>query len=254
MDLSIKDKKIGLCLSGGGARGFAHLGVLAAFDELEIPIAKLSGSSAGAFAAALYAEGHKPYEILEVIQRRKFWKYASFRPTKFGFMNLNKTARILKELIPHNSFEGLKIHTAICATNISRGVPEYFEEGELINPIIASATVPVLFKPVLIKGSRYLDGGLSNILPIEPLLSCDLKIAVNVTPFHPRLPVKSIKDIILKSVYISVDHQSRERYNMADIVIEPKGIIHFDGFKMKHAEKLYQIGYESTKEVLQGII
>ncbi|MGR3809321.1 patatin-like phospholipase family protein [Jiulongibacter sp. NS-SX5] len=244
-------KKIGLCLSGGGARGFAHLGVLHAFDELKVPISKISGSSAGAFAALFYAAGYTPKESLEIIIKKRFWQYVAFRPTKLGFLSMDKTAGIFRKLCQEDSFESLKMPISVCATNISKGKAEYFEKGELIKPVIASASVPIAFKPININGDLYLDGGLSDNLPLEPLDDCDYKIAVNVTPFHPRLPVKSMKTAILKSVYISIDNQTRARAKKADLVIEPEGIMHFDGFKLRHAEKLFETGYKSTIKLLK---
>lgn len=245
------EKRIGLCLSGGGARGFAHLGVLQAMDELSIPIHKISGASAGAFAAALYAEGHSPHFILEYVLKRSLWQYIQFSPSKMGFLKLTKTYKVLTELLPHKSFEGLKIPIAICATNMSKGIPEYFSDGELINPILASAAIPVAFRPILINGDKYFDGGLSNNLPLEPLSDCDFNIAINVTPFEKRLAVKSMKDVLLKAIYISVDNQTRLKSMRADLTIEPEGIMHFDGFKLKNAEKLFEIGYKSALKSLR---
>lgn len=247
----MSQKKIGLCLSGGGARGFAHLGVLEAFDELNIPISMISGSSAGALAAALYSEGHKPHFIQEYILRRKLWSYLRLSPGRMGLMNLNNTQKVLRELLPHDSFQGLKIPISVCATNMSKGEPNYFSEGELIKPLLASVAIPVAFKPIIINGDQYFDGGLSNNLPLEPLENMDLKIAVNVTPFIKRLPVRSFKDVILKAVYISVDNQTRQKSLAADLTIEPEGIMKFDGFKLKNAEKMFETGYKTALGVLK---
>ncbi|WP_341225276.1 patatin-like phospholipase family protein [uncultured Arcticibacterium sp.] len=246
-------KKIGLCLSGGGARGFAHLGVLQAFDELNIPISMISGSSAGGLAAALYAEGHKPYYIQEFILRKSLWRYLRLSPSRMGLMNLRNTEKVLRELLPHDSFEGLKIPISVCATNMSKGEPNYFSEGELIHPLLASVAIPVAFKPVIINGDQYFDGGLSNNLPLEPLESTDFKIAINVTPFIKRLPVRSFKDVVLKSVYISVDNQTRQKSLAADLTIEPEGIMKFDGFKLKNAEKMFETGYNSALKALKTL-
>jgi NTE family protein len=244
-------KKIGLCLSGGGARGFAHLGVLQAIDELKIPITQLSGSSAGAFAAALYSEGHSPQYILEQIVQRSIWQFVSFAPSKMGILKMTKTSNFLKQLIPHDSFEGLKIPISICATNISHGIPTYFNSGQLTNVLCASATVPIAFRPIIINGFKYLDGGLINNLPLEGLDNCNFKIAVNVTPFKKELPVKNMKDMVLKSLYISIDNQTKQRSLDSDLVIEPEGIMKFDGFRFRHADKLFQLGYDSSLKKLQ---
>lgn len=244
-------KKIGLCLSGGGARGFAHLGVLQAFDELAIPIHELSGSSAGAFAAALYGQGHKPEFILKEITKRRLWNYVNFAPSRMGLLKLTKTEKILKELIPHDSFEGLHKSLVVCATNMSRGIPAYFTKGKLIETILASASIPLAFRPIIINGDKHYDGGISDNLPLAPLKDSDLKIAVNVTPFEKRLPVRSMKDAVLKSVYISIDHQTREQSQLADLVIIPEGIMKFDGFKLKYGEKLFETGYNTAIKVLK---
>lgn len=249
----MSQKKIGLCLSGGGARGFAHLGVLQAFDELNIPIAMLSGSSAGALAAALYAAGHKPQYIQEFILRKKLWRYLKLSPSKMGLMNLKNTEKVLRELLPHDSFEALKIPVSVCATNMSKGEPNYFSEGELIRPLLASVSIPVAFKPVIIKGDQFFDGGLCNNLPLEPLENTDFKIAVDVTPFIKRLPVRSFKDVILKSVYISVDNQTSQKSLKADLSIEPENIMKFDGFKLKNADKMFETGYKTALKALKTL-
>lgn len=242
---------LGITLSGGGARGFSHLGVLQAFDEMNIPISKLSGSSAGAITAALYASGRKPLEILEIINKRSFWKYVDLRPSKWGLMNLRKMGKILKDELPVHTFEELPIPLVVCATNISRGNAAYFFSGELINPILASSAIPLIFKPIDIDGHKYLDGGLSNNLPLEGISECDFKVAVNVTPFHKSLPVKSAKDVIMKSIYISVDMQTKLKSEKADLVIEPEGIMRFDGMSMKDSDKLFEIGYNSAIQILK---
>ncbi|UBM59654.1 patatin-like phospholipase family protein [Marinilongibacter aquaticus] len=244
--MNLEEKKIGLCLSGGGARGFAHLGVLQALDELNIPIAKISGASAGAFAAAFYAGGYAPKEALDIILQRGFWQYVGIAPNRWGLLSLEKTRRVLEELFPENAFEKLNIPIAICATNIGKGKPEYFEKGQLVKPILASAAIPALFKPVKIEGNYYLDGGLTNNMPLKPLKKCDFTIAVNITPFHKRMPVHSVKDIVLKTIYISVDQQTRQKAKKADLNLIPDGIMRYDGFRMKNAHKLFDLGYESA--------
>jgi NTE family protein len=250
--MPLSGKHIGLCLSGGGARGFAHLGVLQAVDELKIPISRLSGSSAGAMAAVFYAYGYTPQKSLEIVLERKFWQYVSVRPSKWGLLSLSKTAGILKKYLPEDDFSSLKKKVTVCATNISRGVPQYFSEGEIIRPTLASCCVPFFFKPITIGGSKFVDGGLTNNLPLEPLGECDIKISVNITPFEKRLPVRSLRDVILKSVYISLDHQTALKSEKADLNIVPEGILHFDGFSMKNAERIFEAGYRSTMESLKS--
>lgn len=248
-----KENKIGLCLSGGGARGFAHLGVLQAFDEAGYGIDMISGSSAGAFVAALYGAGYSPSQILNDTMSRGLWKYIQFKPNKLGFLDLDKTDKILKSLIPENSFESLKIPISICATNISKGTPQYFSEGSLIDKVLASAAIPVIFKPIMIAGDKFLDGGLSDNLPVKPLqASCSKIIAVDVTPLEKRLPVRSMKDLVLKTIYLNVEYQTKFARSQADLVIVPDHIMKFDGMKLKNAEKLFDLGYLTTQRLIKN--
>jgi NTE family protein len=141
----------------------------------------------------------------------------------------------------------------VCATNISRGIPAYFRNGDLLLPVCASATVPIAFRPISINGFDHIDGGLTNNLPLDGLDLCDFKIAVNVTPFKKELPARNMKDIVLKSLYISIDNQTREKSTSADLVIVPEDIMKYDGFRFKHADKLFQLGYDAAINDLQNL-
>ncbi len=242
-----RQKKIGICLSGGGSRGFAHLGVLQALLEKNINIGHISGASAGALVGVFFAAGYAPKDILSIFKEKKVWDAVRFSPSKMGIFDLSKLEKEILNLIPHNDFSQLRIPLSVCVSNIGKGVPEHLQNGDLAKAVTASSAVPVFFKPVKINGDLYLDGGLMNNLPIKPLRkTCDYIIAVNVTPFEKRLPVKSVKSIILKSIYIAVENQTKEKAKKADWLIEPEGIIRFDGFKLKEADKLFELGYKST--------
>jgi NTE family protein len=243
----MKDKKIGLCLSGGGSRGFAHLGVLQAMDELGIKPTMISGTSAGALVAAIYAHGVPPKEAFEQLSKLKLVRNLRFSFNKFGLFKLDKITAILNKMVPHNSFEGLKIPIAVCAANIGKGEAVYFTKGELSQPVMASCAIPGLFAPIKINGTRFVDGGIIDNLPIEPLKAfCDYFIGVNITPFEKKLPVHSAKDIFLKSLYISIDRQTREKSKDFDLMIEPEKIIRYNGLSMTKAKEMFDIGYKET--------
>lgn len=249
----MKNKKIGLCLSGGGSRGFAHLGALQAMDELGIKPSMISGSSAGALVAAIYAQGVSPKEAFEYLSKINLFRSLRFAFNKFGLFELNKAASALKTLVPHNSFEGLKIPIAVCTTNIGKGKAVYFTSGELSQPVMASCAIPVLFSPVKIDGNRYVDGGIIDNLPLEPLKeTCDFFIGINITPFERKLPVKSAKDVFLKSLYISIDQQTREKTKEFDLMIEPLNIARYNGLSMNKAQEIYDIGYHEALMVLKN--
>jgi NTE family protein len=248
----MKDRKIGLCLSGGGSRGFAHLGVLQAMDDLGIKPTMISGSSSGALVAAIYAQGVSPLEAFEQLSNISVVRSLRLAFNRFGIFKLNKAASLLKKFVPHNSFEGLAIPIAVCATHISQGEAVYFTKGELSQAVMASCAIPGLFSPVIINGKRFVDGGIIDNLPLKPLKeTCDYFVAVNITPFEKKLAVKSAKDIFFKSLYISIDHQTREKAKEFDLIIEPKDIVRYSGLSTKKAKELFDLGYAAAKEAFQ---
>ncbi|WP_276359133.1 patatin-like phospholipase family protein [Daejeonella sp. H1SJ63] len=163
--------KIGLVLSGGGIRGIAHLGVLQAMTEAGIKFDKISGTSAGSIVGSLFAQGIEPAEILKTFMKTHLYKYIRPAFKAKGLMLLDKIRTLLLDYIPHDSFEGLKTSMVITTTNFNECKVEYFSSGELINPILASSSIPVFFKPIKIEGGIYIDGGIKNNFQAEPLRS-----------------------------------------------------------------------------------
>ena len=154
-----KKYKIGLVLSGGGARGFAHLGLIQALNEAGIFPDVISGTSAGALVGVLYADGYNPKEILKLMNAGS--RFDLMRPAlpREGLLQINGIAKILKTSLRAKSFSELKIPLFVSATDLNNGKAVYFSEGELLEPVIASASIPVLFQPVKINNISYVDGG-----------------------------------------------------------------------------------------------
>ena len=121
--------KIGIALSGGGARGISHLGVLKALDEFGVHLDYISGTSTGALVGALYSYGLSPEKILELIVNTRF--FSSLRPawTWTGLVNMDGLRELILKLIPENNFDALKIPLTIVATNLTKGKAEYFTSG-----------------------------------------------------------------------------------------------------------------------------
>jgi len=162
--------KIGLTLSGGGVRGVAHLGVIKALEESGFQFARVSGASAGSIIGAFYCNGYSTDEILEIIEKTSLYKLVRPALSWRGLLKLDNAVKGFKTYLPHDSFEGLKTPLHIAATDINKGETKYFHEGPLLKVIQASSSIPVVFDPVNINGSVYIDGGILNNLPVEPLL------------------------------------------------------------------------------------
>jgi NTE family protein len=238
--------KTGLALSGGGARGIAHLGVLKALEEFEIKPAVISGCSAGGIIAAMYAAGNSPQAILEFLKSKKFLSY--FRPAfSKGFIRMEKLETLLLNYFPDNTFESLAIPVILNATDLNRGRTVYFSKGELIKPILASCSIPVMFEPVVFQQNVYVDGGILNNLPVEPLLDrCDFIIGVHTNSYNENFPLNSIRLVMERSLLLAIQTNVKERIQYCDMFIEPTLLHRFTTLDIDKAQEIFDIGYEHT--------
>jgi len=237
--------KTGLALSGGGARGISHLGVLRALDEFGVHLDYISGTSTGALIGALYAYGLPPEKILEVIINTKF--FSSLRPawTWTGLVNLDGLRELILKLMPENSFDALKIPVTVVATNLKKGKAEYFTSGELIPCVLASCCVPVLFNPVHLNGEVYVDGGITDNLPSKPIRDkCDLLIGSNCNYVSSEFDVKNFRSVIERSLLMAIGGNTTASKDLCDILVEPSDLGNISVFDVKNARRLFDIGYE----------
>jgi len=174
---------IGISLSGGGARGIAHIGVLQALLENGIRPQIFSGSSAGALVGLFYSAGYSPAEIMDVVKKSSLFKIFGFGIGTSGLSDLSYLEKLIIEKIPHNRFEQLPIPFYAAASNITDGFCEYFNTGLLSQVVVASCSIPLVFKPARFNNKTYIDGGFFDNLPIKPIRPlCEKLIAVNVNP------------------------------------------------------------------------
>jgi NTE family protein len=242
--------KIGIALSGGGVKGFAHLGVLKALEEKGIEADVLAGVSAGAIVGSFIAAGKKPSEVMKLINESDFFDFAKLSLPNRGIFTLDNMTENLKKSLGIKSFEELKIPFYVGAANIERARMEYFDKGDLIKIIQASASIPVLFSPVEINGELYVDGGLFENLPVNPLLDkCDILIAVNVMPVNLNGKLDSITDIAVRTFQLKTIVNAEELKAKADIFIEPTGIEKYNILNTKYSQELYDLGYNYCKNL-----
>lgn len=247
--------KIGLVLSGGGIRGIAHLGVLQALTEAGIKFDRISGTSAGSIVGALFAHGIEPAEILKIFMKTHLYKYIRPAFRAKGLMSLDKIRPLLLEYIPHDSFEGLKIPMVITATNFNECKVAYFTSGELINPILASSSIPVFFKPIKIEGKIYIDGGILNNFPVEPLRSdCDFIIGSSCNHLPDTNKIESYFRLIERAIIMSINSDMEMKAKYCDVIIEPHGMGATSVFDVKKTEEIYWLAYEATLRKLQADI
>jgi NTE family protein len=238
---------IGLVLSGGGIRGVAHLGVLNALNVSGITPDVISGTSAGAIIGALYANQIAPLDALTIIKEINFLKFMrpAFRST--ALLNLETAIPIFKNYLPHDSFSGLKIPLMISATNFCEGKLVYFSEGDLIRKILASCCIPGVFNPIKIEENYYVDGGILNNLPIEPLQNhCDIIIGSSCNHLENKSEFENIKQVLERAATLVMNGDLYRKKDLIDILIEPKGLGEIGIFDLKQAELIYWTAYEEA--------
>jgi len=240
--------KVGVALSGGGARGIAHLGVLKAFDELGIKPGIFSGVSSGAIASVFYAAGYKPEEILKLIKELSLFKIVRPAFGKRGLFHLDEVEKLYKTHLGINAtFEDLSIPVIISATEMNEGVTAYYSSGDLIQPLIASSAVPILYKPISYQGKLLNDGGLLNNMPVEPLLhNCDVKIGVHVNPINHQARITTLRSMVERTVHLAINNNVKIRTPLCDFFIEPTELKHYRLMSFGKADELFNIGYKYT--------
>lgn len=245
--MPIKKYRLGLSLSGGGARGFAHIGVLQALEELGLKPDIISGTSAGAFAGVLYADGNKPKDIISFFHKKAFKEFAEFTVPKTGFFKSSRFHSFLKEHIKARSFEDLKIPLSVVATDIERGINATFSSGKLIPAVVASCSVPIVFTPVEIDGRHYVDGGLFKNFPVSVIRNnCDIVIGANVSPLTLEEYRESMRYIAERSYhYLSVSNTFIDR-NLCDYLLEFTNLDKYSMFDLNHIKEIYESGYNFT--------
>ncbi|WP_192350236.1 patatin-like phospholipase family protein [Algoriphagus sp. Y33] len=244
--------KIGIALSGGGVRGIAHLGVLKALTESGIFPTKVSGTSAGAIAGAMFCQGYSPDEILKIIVETNYFKFLRPAVSWTGFLKMDSVGTLFKLYLDHDDFGKLKIPLTVAATDIKKGKVRYYSEGDLIRPIMASSCIPGMFDPIVI-GKRFLvDGGVLNNLPVEPLEGiCDYVIGVNCNQLPEESNIGNMKKLIERSVIMAMNYNVYSRKAKCDFFIEPPGLGRYGVFDIKKASELFAVGYEYTMSFIE---
>lgn len=242
---------IGLVLGGGGARGFAHLGVAKAMYEKGIRPNIISGVSAGSIAGAFLASGMDPDKIFLLLKDQDFMKISHFKMSKHGFIRLEGLKETIKINIPFKNLEDLPTPLIVGVCNLNKARTEYLNIGPLAEIVQASSSIPVLFSPVKMGDYLYVDGGVLDNLPIKPVRKiCDKVIAVNISPIHDTDKLDNILQIATRVFHVSVDKATIKSGKQADLYIEPPGVDHFDILRIKYAEELYHIAYKYTLDLL----
>jgi len=244
--------RIGLVLSGGGARGFAHLGVLQALNEEDIFPDIISGTSAGALVGALYCDGHTPNEILKIMKLQSKLDYMRPVVPRDGLLQISGVVKLLENNLKAKTFDKLKMPLFVCATDLNNGRSIYISKGELITAVIASSSIPVLFKPVIINKIYYVDGGVLDNLPIKPIQNkCNLLLGSFVNPVGYEESISGLITIAMRVFMLDQTKEMLEKKKYFDLLIAPAELTKFGILEVEKADEIFEMGYKQTKEKLR---
>ena len=279
--------KVGLVLSGGGAKGFAHIGVLRVLEEAGVKISYIGGTSMGAVIGGLYASGYNAHQIDSIFratdfddllkdfiprfsknyyERRNDELYAislPFRKLKFsiptalskGMYNYNLLSRLTNNVSHVRDFNKLPIPFLCIATNIETGAEVVLNKGVLSQALLASSAFPTLFSPVLIDGNLLIDGGVTNNYPIEEVrkMGADIIIGVDVQDdLKDRTGLKDATKILVQISNLQMREHMKKKIAETDIYIKPD----IDGFgviSFSDGDAIIKRGEEATFGVYEKL-
>lgn len=237
--------KLGIALSGGGAKGFAHLGVMQALNDRGLYPEVISGTSSGAFAGVFYADGHVPSQVISFFDKKNFREFAEFTIPQGGFFKSAGLESFLKKNLRSKKFEDLKIPLHTLATDIEFGKSKVFSTGALVPAVIASCSVPIIFKPVKINEHYYVDGGLFKNFPVSTIRTdCWKIIGVNVSPIVAQEYKGTLKYIAERSFHYMSGSNTLLDCKLCDYLIESTSLSQYSMFDLEHVEEIYQAGYD----------
>ena len=246
--------KLGVALSGGGARGFAHAGALMAIEEAGLKPDAIAGVSAGSVVAVLYAAGVKPLEMADLFSGQGFRDFVELSWGKGGLFKIEKFMHFIQNAIGNKrNIEDLDIPTFIGASDLDNARPHIFDSGEIGPRMIASCSIPIIFPPVQIDGVHYVDGGVLRNLPAWALRDkCDTLIGINVSPLAKKDSYSSIIEVAYRTYNLMAKANQAEDMALCDLSIQTPEIADYAVFDLSKIKELVVSGYMHTRKALKN--
>ena len=249
--------RVGLALSGGVARGMAHIGVLRVLEEHGIPIDYIAGTSAGSLVAGAYAAGLTVDQIAEISRTMRWRDVGRVTLSRLGVQSNARMEEFVRARLPVKQFEELRIPLAVVATDLKTGSAVIITEGDVPFAIRASCALPGWYVPVMDDHGRQLvDGGLVANIPTAAVraLGADLVIAVDVNAEGAKFigPPHSIIGVLLQSIMVVQRTAAIHQLQDADVVIRPRtGHIRWD--EMTRCDELITTGEQAARITIERI-
>ena len=249
-------QSIGLALSGGAARGIAHIAVIDTLEQEGIPIHAIAGTSAGSIVGALYAAVMTVSEIKRILLNAKWKNILKLTIPKLGLMSSEGISRFMEDVLPVKKFSSLSIPFAAVATDLKTAEKVVITSGSIARAVQASCSMPIIFTPTEINRKVLVDGGVASQIPVRTVrevLGAKRVISVNVN--YKALEFDEYDNIIKIATHLSMlwaSRNSREEEKLADVAIRvnASGIALYD---LSKSRELLRRGRKAAEEKLQEI-
>ncbi len=247
---------IGLALSGGAARGIAHIAVLDVLEQDGVPIHAIAGTSSGSIIGALYCAGMSVSEIRRILLGTRWKDVLKFTVPRTGLISSEGIFQFMEDILPVKKFSSLPLPFAAVATDLRSGEKVVITSGSIARAVQASCSLPVIFTPTEINRKTLVDGGVSSQIPVRTVrneLGLRKVVAVNVN--HKALELEQFDNIIKIAAHLSAlwaSRNAREEEKLADVLIQVNagGIPLYDLSKSK---ELLKRGKKAAEEKLPEI-
>lgn len=258
--MSSSRKKVGLALGGGGAKGFAHIGVIKVLEKNNIPIDYIAGTSIGALVGGFYAASKNIALVEQDALRPTLAQMIGlvFEPWKRGgIIGGDKILSFIKQHVGTLSFDELHVPLCVATTDLKKGDAHDIRSGSVAQAIRASIAFPVMLAPQKIKGRLYADGCLTSAVPVDQVrrMGADIVIAVDldndyVFSWEDGL---SVTRLSLRSVNLVLKSLAQEEVQRADVVINPK-VARINSIKdFNKGKQIITIGERAAREKIKDI-
>jgi NTE family protein len=249
-------KKVGLALSGGAARGFAHLGVVKVLAEHQIPIDYIAGTSAGSIVGAAVASALNVDEIIEIGKQMSWFKVSGFPYSAKGLLSNAPMGDLLRKNLPYENIEDLPIPFAAVACALETGEAVVLDKGDLPDAVRASCAIPGVFVPVSYEGKHLIDGGVVSLVPTKTVkkMGAEVVIAVDVNASGATYwsTPSTLLGVLFQSAMLLLRTAGKSQHYRADVVIIPQ-IAQLRPDEIGKMQEFIKLGEDAAREKIDEI-
>ena len=252
--IQAREPVIALALGGGGAKGFAHIGVIKVLESHGIKPKIVTGTSAGSFVGSLYASGKSPYQLQHIALTFKESDIRDLTLNRQGFIAGQKLQDFVNQHVANKPIEKFPIRFAAVATRLDNGRKADFIKGNAGQAVRASCSIPNVFVPATIGGTQYVDGGLVSPIPVQTAkaLGADLVIAVDISARPTGNQPVSMWGLLDQTLNIMGQQSIHQELAQANIVIQPK-VGHIGTLDLKASNQTILEGEKAAQLQIKAI-